>query len=168
MSINPEVLANTSEIYAGLEVENGKPYMPANGTEGDIFMGRWCRRCTKDSDDLNIYCPILNSAICAEQPDEWQYIDNKPICTAFEQIPGNGSILEAIQNKYGSHFQSLNTREKLFLIKKLIYQINRQAPYSGTGKIDELNKLSSDQLIFLPLPDKLDIIRCLADNIGES
>lgn len=82
-NIKPEILANASEIYAGLTVEDGKPYRPSNGTEGDIFMSRWCRRCTKDSEVLKIYCPILNGALCGEQPKEWQYMNNKPLCTAF-------------------------------------------------------------------------------------
>ncbi len=82
MEINQEVLDNAFEIYYNMNIENIAPYMPANGTDGDLFEARWCRECTKDSD---VDCNILTKAFCAEQPTEWIYFNNKPTCTAFEK-----------------------------------------------------------------------------------
>lgn len=86
--INPEVLANASEIYADLQVEDCKPYLPANGTEGDIFEARWCERCTQENDDYGIWCDIHSLALRGEQPKEWIYYENKPMCTAFKKREG--------------------------------------------------------------------------------
>lgn len=83
VNIKNEVLENAVEIYAGLVVEDGKPYRPCNGTEGDIFCTRWCKQC--DRDDEEVYCGILTAALCGQYPEEWLYQDNKPICTAFER-----------------------------------------------------------------------------------
>ena len=69
------------------------PYRPGSGTEGADFQGRFCKRCTKDSEDD--FCPILGNAmiLLADHPDyppEWiedddgiEEIDG-PRCTAFE------------------------------------------------------------------------------------
>jgi hypothetical protein len=83
MEINQEVLDNAVEFYDNMNVENIAPYMPANGTEGDIFESRWCCNCAKDIGDD---CNILTKAFCGEQPTEWIYFNNKPICTAFEKL----------------------------------------------------------------------------------
>ena len=81
MQINQEVLDNAIEIYDNMNVENIAAYMPANGTEGNLFEARWCMKCCKN---LNDDCDILLKAFCGEQPKEWMYYSNKPICTAFE------------------------------------------------------------------------------------
>ncbi|BAS55304.1 hypothetical protein NIES2135_54180 [Leptolyngbya boryana NIES-2135] len=76
------VLANAEAIYAGLtDIPNGKPYRPSNGTEGEIFMRRWCERCEKD---VNEDCSILAQSMLGEV-DEWQYWGDKPLCTAWEK-----------------------------------------------------------------------------------
>lgn len=81
--VNPEILANATEIYADIKRDDGEPYRPANGTEGDIFEYHWCRRCCNDNEDAGIYCEILSLAYLGEQPEEWVYAENKPVCTAF-------------------------------------------------------------------------------------
>lgn len=81
MQINQETLDNAIEIYADLEVEDGKPYRPANGTEGDIFMSRWCDQCQFETDETD--CNILTLTYCTDSVPEWIYQDNKPLCTAF-------------------------------------------------------------------------------------
>jgi hypothetical protein len=47
MEINQEVLDNAVEIYADLEVKDGKSYYPSNGTEGDFFESHWCCNCLR-------------------------------------------------------------------------------------------------------------------------
>lgn len=77
------------EIYAGLEVEDGKPYLPANGTEGDIFTGYWCDRCEHDQfPGGGESCRILMNSLIGNQPAEWVYVNNAPVCTAFDPREG--------------------------------------------------------------------------------
>lgn len=53
--------------------------MPSNGTEGMIFMDKFCSNCYKES-----YCTILtNSMVLGKQPKQWVYVENKPTCTSF-------------------------------------------------------------------------------------
>lgn len=68
---------------------DGTSYMPSNGTEGEIFTGYWCDRCSKDQfNDGGDSCNILMMSLCGDQPDEWQYQNGGPCCTAFEEKPG--------------------------------------------------------------------------------
>ena len=84
MEINQEVLNNATEIWADLpNTLHEEPYMPCNGTEGDIFEARWCYQCVENS-SIEYDCTILTSAYCGQQPKEWIYYNNKPICTAFK------------------------------------------------------------------------------------
>ena len=73
----------------------GHRYRPSNGSEGEIFMGVWCERCTKDAahrkdPDNAAGCPIIVNAFAYNEdderyPSEWQYgSDGQPICTAFD------------------------------------------------------------------------------------
>ncbi len=61
-------------------------YRPSNGTEGEMFMERWCHECLKEPD-----CDIPSLAMLfdiedLEYPGEWQYGANgQPKCTAFER-----------------------------------------------------------------------------------
>lgn len=68
-------------------MENPKPYRPSNGSEGDWFMGNWCDRCAKDSEDSP--CPIVGASMCfdiddLEYPREWVRDEAGPRCTAFK------------------------------------------------------------------------------------
>ena len=85
MEIRQEVLDNAIEIWDGINVQNITPYMPANGTEGDIFESRWCCNCDFTPHPNIGECSILTNAYCGIQPNEWIYYDNKPICTAFKK-----------------------------------------------------------------------------------
>ena len=70
---------------------DGEPYLPSNGTEGEIFMGHWCERCHKDQFDAGgDGCPILLKSLLNDQPAEWVYRDGSPICTAFEEAATDG------------------------------------------------------------------------------
>ena len=65
-------------------------YLPSNGTEGDMFMGAFCHRCTKDSIGTNeegVYCFILSGALCGEPQDAWVHDPS----TGY---PGNARCLE--------------------------------------------------------------------------
>lgn len=80
MEINQEALDNAIEIYENMKVRNFGPYMPANGTEGMLFEARWCHNCCK-----NLECGILSNAFAGDQPTQWIYWNNKPICTTFKK-----------------------------------------------------------------------------------
>lgn len=59
-------------------------YKPANGTEGDIFMSRWCDGCSKQEDCMIPHITIFIDEDDAEYPQQWIYENDVPICTAFE------------------------------------------------------------------------------------
>ena len=75
-------------------------YRPSNGTEGEIFMEKWCYRCRRDqkfqeTHDGNDGCPIILAAMIHDRaqpkyPMEWVSDDDvglvNPRCTAFEVI----------------------------------------------------------------------------------
>ena len=61
-----------------------KKYTPSNGTEGMIFMSRWCDKCSKEK-----RCPILTDKLLNGYDSnrlEWIYENNNPICTSFKKI----------------------------------------------------------------------------------
>ncbi len=65
-------------------------YRPANGTEGDVFMERFCFQCKNDDYPEGDGCRILANTFAFDvdderYPSEWIYDkDGKPVCTAFE------------------------------------------------------------------------------------
>jgi hypothetical protein len=70
----------------------GKPYQPSNGTEGMMFMERWCDNCKhQGSEDAEDWCMIMLRTMAhnpkdAEYPVEWRIgSDHQPECTAFEE-----------------------------------------------------------------------------------
>ncbi len=73
------------EQYAHID-SAGKPYRPANGTEGEIFEHLWCSRCHYYPN-----CRIMSRAFIfgigdREYPGEWRIsIEGQPECTAFEE-----------------------------------------------------------------------------------
>lgn len=60
------------------------PYLPSNGTDGYEFTSRFCEKCQKDLAAGPEGCEILLMALLGEQPEEWQWIDGAPTCTAFQ------------------------------------------------------------------------------------
>ena len=74
-------------------------YRPSNGTEGEMFMGKWCGKCERErafAEDGADPCQILGAVIGysvddPEYPGEWVHDESGPRCTAFvpegEQIP---------------------------------------------------------------------------------
>ncbi|PNW46927.1 UNVERIFIED_CONTAM: hypothetical protein BEN50_11835 [Euhalothece sp. KZN 001] len=69
-----------------ISVPNGEPYVPANGTEESVFESHWCLQCKHESQADGQCCSILMNADSGEQPSEWIYWKDKPLCTAFEQL----------------------------------------------------------------------------------
>ena len=66
----------------------GKPYQPSNGTEGMMFMERWCDLCTKDNEAEEIFCDILTQSFKGKVK-EWVFDEQGvPKCTAFEALRG--------------------------------------------------------------------------------
>lgn len=78
--------------------------------------------------------------------------------------PGNGSYLEVLQNKYGSHLQQLNKRQKLFLIKRIGYQLCQEVKDEDVD-LNDMNDILAKVKI-LPQSDRLGMIRCLADGVN--
>lgn len=83
------------DLAERLKEQAGEKYRPSNGTEGRIFMSRWCNDCVKDSayradPSSGEGCPIIAAALTVSKEDEnypveWQYgEDGQPRCTAFE------------------------------------------------------------------------------------
>lgn len=89
-------------------------------------------------------------------------IMTQPLGYYTSYIPGNGSYLEVLQKKYGCNLQGLNTRQKLFLIKRLGYQLYQEVVEEDVN-LNDMNDVLA-KVKFLSLSDRLGIIRCLADN----
>ncbi len=63
-------------------------YRPSNGTEGEMFMERWCYHCVHEQTCGIILKTLLFDVEDLEYPGEWQYGTNgQPKCTAFERKP---------------------------------------------------------------------------------
>lgn len=97
----------TPSFAAMLVKRAGEKYRPSNGTEGQLFMDAFCRRCQRDGAmrsgdpvedcDDEQRCDILGLTMIyqadePEYPSAWQYgKDGQPCCTSFieagEPIP---------------------------------------------------------------------------------
>lgn len=74
--------------------KDGTPYMPANGTEGEIFDEGWCSHCSRDAAfrlDManNDGCEILAAAYRGEQQAAWSWLKGAPTCANFSDDPAN-------------------------------------------------------------------------------
>lgn len=65
-------------------------YRPSNGTEGHIFTDKFCMNCINcdPNPEGSTQCEILCRTLVydvddKEYPDEWQYVDGVPTCTAW-------------------------------------------------------------------------------------
>jgi len=93
------VRINAHENLAMWPPEDGKPYMPANGTEGCDFEDAWCAHCKNRNgdggwedefgNDVEGRCHLLDKAFYAEQPTEWKWRNGKPVCTAYRKDADN-------------------------------------------------------------------------------
>lgn len=79
----------------------GEKYRPSTGTEGQLFLDAFCRRCQRDGhgdDDDAARCEIIGLTMLhdpdeAEYPTAWQYgRDGQPCCTQF--VPAGEPITD--------------------------------------------------------------------------
>lgn len=63
--------------------QDGKPYMPANGMEGEGFFCEWCADCALEDEENNDFCEILSNSFFGQQPKEWTWRSGQPHCSAF-------------------------------------------------------------------------------------
>ena len=66
-----------------------KNYMPSNGTEGDIFISKYCSNCRKEKyyhtqKDGDRKCRIFTSTMIESSVPEWIIEDGNPTCTSFD------------------------------------------------------------------------------------
>jgi len=79
----------TSDLAESYKESAGQKYQPSNGTEGMIFMERYCDNCIHDDGEDKLCNLIADTMIYEpedeEYPQEWQYgKDGQPLCTKFE------------------------------------------------------------------------------------
>lgn len=73
-------------------------YRPANGTEGEGFVARWCGKCARDAAfraDEGNSCQIVAATMAfgitdPQYPTEWIIGERGPVCTAWEPCPDDG------------------------------------------------------------------------------
>lgn len=91
-------MAETRDLFTDdhatrLKACAGKPYQPANGMEGEMFMERFCYRCSKDTLDMATGqgegCEIIANTMLLEvddpeYPTAWVISERgQPVCTEF-------------------------------------------------------------------------------------
>jgi len=76
----------------GKHIKDGELYQPSNGSEGDWFESKFCMQCLHTNPDPmgKKQCKIWCRAICyrpgdPEYPREWQYQNDKPVCTNWQK-----------------------------------------------------------------------------------
>ena len=72
--------------------KDGEKYRPSNGTEGMWFEESYCMHCLHcdPNPEGKRQCDILMRAFLygidePQYPKEWQYKNNRPICTAYQK-----------------------------------------------------------------------------------
>ncbi|MDZ8108974.1 MAG: hypothetical protein RM338_25580 [Nostoc sp. DedQUE12a] len=91
----------------------------------------------------------------------------KPIGYFTSYTPGDGSLLESLQQAYGSCFERMTEREKLFLIFSIASQLCEQAP--GRCR-DEIYVVGYQINSSLPLRDRQGLMEALINQVryGQS
>ena len=90
-------MASDKETAWAAATAEGRPYMPSNGTEGEVFQEGWCVHCARDAEFRKEFgetgeahcngCEILAASLRGEQPKEWYYRKGQPICAAYTEDP---------------------------------------------------------------------------------
>lgn len=96
-------LVMTSKKYPKISYQlrklAGKPYLPAQGSEGAVFEGAFCEKCIHyDSGQ----CPVLMSGFVDNKaPEEWvRDQDGYPVCTEWNKVrPAEGLYSQAKRNE---------------------------------------------------------------------
>ncbi|MHC5719378.1 MAG: hypothetical protein ACYTX0_46850, partial [Nostoc sp.] len=87
---------------------------------------------------------------------------SRPIGYFTSYTPGDGSLLESLQSEYGSTFEKMTQREKLFLISAIAIQSCDQAP----GKCrDEIYVVGHQINSLLPPEDREGLIEALINQV---
>jgi hypothetical protein len=76
--------------------------------------------------------------------------------------PGDGGILDRLEDRYGSNFEAINKREKMSLIRGLSIQLCME--FSDDTYSIQLNGLVQ-RMNCLPIGNRIGLIRCLIENI---
>lgn len=75
--------------FMSIEKENGEPFRPSNGTEGEYFKRRHCYQCELWQDaagceiDIDLHAMVYDVED-DRYPEEWQWQDGDPTCTEFQ------------------------------------------------------------------------------------
>lgn len=84
----------TDSLAEELKPDAGRKWRPSNGTEGELFIERFCQHCIHDADhrdDTGSGCEILIRTWAYDiddpkYPAQWRIgPDGQPTCTAFEE-----------------------------------------------------------------------------------
>ena len=85
--VKGEIMCFTAKTATIIEVDK---YCPSNGTEGMIFLDKFCDRCQRQPEDPDDGgCEILMRTMIYNVdddkfPSEWHYdFDEKPTCSKF-------------------------------------------------------------------------------------
>ena len=89
-----------------MNVIEGKPYRPSNGTEGQIFISNYCDECRKQEECQIILYSMAHDIDSAEYPKQLIYRDGQPCCTEFEDLE-----LVQIKNALTEYHHALDIRE---------------------------------------------------------
>lgn len=79
------------DLARAIKESGSKHYRPSNGTEGMMFMERWCEQCSKCVEtEYGMDCTIITNSMLFDAdeegyPPEWTYDEGQPCCTAFEK-----------------------------------------------------------------------------------
>jgi hypothetical protein len=106
--VDQKLIDRAIKIWDKDDTPDGTPYLPSNGSEGEIFQAHWCHQCAKDSWGRGgeKTCKYLSKALCGEAPKVWVYQSGAPLCTAFKHyqdssqsdhvVPGQLSLLDYV------------------------------------------------------------------------
>lgn len=87
---------------------------------------------------------------------------SKPVGHFTSYILGDGSLLESLQEEYGSHFEKMTKCEKFFLISAIAAQSCDQAP--GRCR-DEIYVVGHQINSSLPASDREGLLEALIDQV---
>ena len=86
----------------------------------------------------------------------------KPVGHFTSYTIGDGSLLESLQEEYGSTFEKMTKREKLYLISAVAIQLCDQAP--GRCR-DEIYVVGHQINSSLPLHDREGLVEALTNQV---
>lgn len=91
---------------------------------------------------------------------------NKPIGYYTDYTPGDGGLLEDMQEEWGPQFQKLNDSERLWLIARLAEDV--LAEQSDAEDISESVEIADERKSELSRRDRLGLIEALVNQVKNS